>query len=388
MALYFQKIKKHKIAIEALYEVVRKQPMHIRAFNAMGISYDHLGDHSQAIKAYQYALKLDPNFDYAHNNLGYSYLLNGNPDLAIEAFQKAISLNESNKLYHNNLGLAYAENEQFDLAIAQFSFDGDEITANRKLGKLFYQKGKFELSKKYFAKADQLDASSANITPVDTLPTKESIGSPLDSPTKDEEVTKSESLAIISDNDPQSLKAENILISKNFSSKNNKENALSKTDLEMRTIDSQKYSTEISKTSDQYEKKKEYMVNTELYDNNEYSKRTSSIVTEDRNNKHFLIDAEIEVSNGNGVNHMARRVGNYFEKKRINVSRLTNAEHFNFKETKIFYLRRYLHDAYIVAQHIPGWQNMKEVDELSRENIKIKVLIGKDLIPYHSLEDN
>jgi Flp pilus assembly protein TadD len=98
MALYFQKIKKNKIAIEVLYEMVRKQPLFIKAYNAMGISYDHLGDHSQAIKAYQYALKLDPNFDYAHNNLGYSYLLNGNPDLAIEAFQKAISLNESNKL--------------------------------------------------------------------------------------------------------------------------------------------------------------------------------------------------------------------------------------------------------------------------------------------------
>ena len=85
---------------------------------------------------------------------------------------------------------------------------------------------------------------------------------------------------------------------------------------------------------------------------------------------------------------MAKRVGNYFEKHGLNVSRLTNAEHFNFKETKIFYLRPYLHDAFIVAQNSPGWQNMKEVDEIKQQNIKIKVLIGKDLIPYYSFGDN
>jgi hypothetical protein len=211
----------------------------------------------------------------------------------------------------------------------------------------------------------------------------------LDSPLEEEEVlTKSESLDIISDNDQHTAETEKVLISKYSSSDGNKEYARSNTESEMRPINSQKYSAKISKTSDQNENKKEYMVNTESYDNREYSKKASLIVTENRKNKGFLVDAEIEVSNGNGVNRMAQRVGNYFDKKGLNVSRLTNAENFNFKETKIFYLRPYLHDAFIVAQQIPGWQNMKEVDELSRENIKIKVLIGEDLIPYHSLGEN
>jgi tetratricopeptide (TPR) repeat protein len=215
MALHFQKRKKYKIAVEVLHEVIQKQPQFIKAYNAMGVSYDHIGDHNRAIKAYQYALKLDPNFDYAHNNLGYSYLLNGNLDLAIKAFQKAISLDESNRLYHNNLGLVYAKKEQYDLALAQFSFDGNAITANRKLGKLLYRKGKFELSKKYFAKADHLEASSVNISPVATLPAKNSFGSPLDSPLEEEEVPiKSESLDIISDNDQHTAETEKVLISK------------------------------------------------------------------------------------------------------------------------------------------------------------------------------
>jgi hypothetical protein len=104
--------------------------------------------------------------------------------------------------------------------------------------------------------------------------------------------------------------------------------------------------------------------------------------------KKLIADAEIEVANGNGVTHMAKRVGNYFNTKGLKVSKITNAEHFNFRKTKIYYLKPYLHDAYVVAQQIPGWQNMKEVDAFNCENIKIRVLIGKDMIPYHSFGED
>ena len=91
---------------------------------------------------------------------------------------------------------------------------------------------------------------------------------------------------------------------------------------------------------------------------------------------------KIEISNGNGVNRMAQRVGNYLNSKGFNVGLLTNAKHFNFDETKIYYLDEYLHDAFEVAKQIPGYQQMEEVQEFEKQNIKIKMLIGKDIIPY------
>ena len=73
MALYFQRRKKHKLAIEELKKAIQHCPLFAKAYNAMGVSYDNLGSYSQAIGCYQSALKLEPKSDYVYNNLGYCY---------------------------------------------------------------------------------------------------------------------------------------------------------------------------------------------------------------------------------------------------------------------------------------------------------------------------
>ena len=98
-----------------------------------------------------------------------------------------------------------------------------------------------------------------------------------------------------------------------------------------------------------------------------------------------LSDLSLEISNGNGVRHMARRVGNLLMDEGFEKPHLTNASHFNHSETKIYYCIGYLQEAYRVAQEIPGYQNMEKVDRLERPEIKVKVLIGKDLILFDDL---
>ena len=75
LGLYFQKRKRHKLAIEEFNKALEQHPDMALAYNAMGISYDKLGKQSQALHCYQLAIKLDPQMDSAYNNLGYSYLL-------------------------------------------------------------------------------------------------------------------------------------------------------------------------------------------------------------------------------------------------------------------------------------------------------------------------
>jgi hypothetical protein len=93
----------------------------------------------------------------------------------------------------------------------------------------------------------------------------------------------------------------------------------------------------------------------------------------------------VEISNGNGVNRMATRVGNYLKEKGVEVTRLTNAEHFNFDETMIYYHWDHLQDAFKVAQEIPGYQNMEKLRTSGQKSVKIKVRLGKDLVPYDEL---
>ena len=93
----------------------------------------------------------------------------------------------------------------------------------------------------------------------------------------------------------------------------------------------------------------------------------------------------IEVSNGNGVNRMARNVGTYLNSKGFLTMYLTNANHFNHPDTTIYYRRGYLQEALKAGQKLPGRQKMKEVSRLEWESAEVKVVIGKDLIPHMTL---
>ncbi|MDI6754825.1 MAG: LytR C-terminal domain-containing protein, partial [Thermodesulfobacteriota bacterium] len=88
----------------------------------------------------------------------------------------------------------------------------------------------------------------------------------------------------------------------------------------------------------------------------------------------------IEISNGNGVNRMARIVGGYLKEKGLTVSRLTNDKNFNHSKTRIFYLKGHQEAAYHVSLNLPVPKNVEEIKHFDRPNIKVKVLIGKDLV--------
>jgi Flp pilus assembly protein TadD len=147
LARYFQKRKKHKIALETLNEVIQNDPTYVNAHNAMGVSYDYLGEFNNAIQSYKRALAINPNLDYVYNNLGFACLLHKKYDEAIDAFQKAIALNGQNKRYRNNLALLYVINDRYDLAINQLKgFEGGPH-AGETVGKMARELGKKDFEK-------------------------------------------------------------------------------------------------------------------------------------------------------------------------------------------------------------------------------------------------
>lgn len=85
---------------------------------------------------------------------------------------------------------------------------------------------------------------------------------------------------------------------------------------------------------------------------------------------------------------MAKKVGDYLKEKGLKVSRLTNADHFRYSGTKIIYQKEYDQAADEVARHIPIYQIKEVIEKLDRANIKVKILIGRDLIPYINRFEN
>jgi hypothetical protein len=100
----------------------------------------------------------------------------------------------------------------------------------------------------------------------------------------------------------------------------------------------------------------------------------------------YTSNTDVEISNGNGINRMARRVGEFLRKKGINVTWLTNADNFNYQETNIFYRDGYLDSAMYIEKMLPGTQDyQKSIISNRPDNINVKVIIGRDLIAHRDI---
>lgn len=87
----------------------------------------------------------------------------------------------------------------------------------------------------------------------------------------------------------------------------------------------------------------------------------------------------IEISNGNGVNGMAKEVGHFLERQGFNVVRLTNADHYGYAKAGVYYRGDAEFTALQVKGAIPGITQMKKVGGFDRDSVKVRVLVGRDL---------
>ena len=316
---------------------------------------DAKGDHDNAIDALARATQLGD--IEATTRLGKRLITGENSPLLpiqgagflIEAFNKggaeaAARLDPQNAKYHNNLGLAYARKGSYDLAFAEFKMAGNEAQANYNMARLYRRAGQHAKARIHMAEASNSDSAVQK-------PRTNRAGS-------------------------NNLAAVTMLQSARQANHN------LKTDMKGMNPDHLK---------DQIQEENTPEISIAELDESIKFRYSSYSIIEDQpkfdtarnpSRRKVLANPEIEVSNGNGINRMAARIGKYLQKTGLKVTRLTNAEHFNFPITTIFYRDEYLQDAFNVATHIPGYQNMEEVAQINPQNIKVKVLIGKDLIGY------
>jgi Tfp pilus assembly protein PilF len=87
----------------------------------------------------------------------------------------------------------------------------------------------------------------------------------------------------------------------------------------------------------------------------------------------------VEVSNGAGRNKLAARTRQFMGQEGFPVGRLTNAEHFNFGSSTIFYRKGYGEKAREIADLFPMPMNLKEIKE---QRSHIRVLLGADSLDF------
>jgi tetratricopeptide (TPR) repeat protein len=318
-ACYLQKRGKHRLAIQEFREAIKVTPTFAKAYNGLGISYDAMGKYPRAVKAYRTALALKPDLDYAWNNLGYSYLLQGDTDAAVAALKKATALDMHNRQFHNNLALAYGRKGLFDRAFAEFRAAQGALKAHYNIAQLYYEHHDYEKAGKHYARC--LGVSSPSLRAREGSKASKAMASIV---VKEEPSVAARSVTAPAIPAPEKTQAD-------------------------------KTQTVIKDSP---------------------KARTAANPCDLRQ----LAAREVEISNGNGVRHMAKRVGDYLQEKGVRRPLLTNADHFNHQKTMIYYRRGYLQQAYQLAKLFPGYQEMEVTRKFSHGRTKMKVVIGKDLV--------
>lgn len=87
----------------------------------------------------------------------------------------------------------------------------------------------------------------------------------------------------------------------------------------------------------------------------------------------------LEVSNGNGVTGMARKVGRFLGGQGYRTARLTNRKPFRVAATQIQYRPGYQAEAQRLKSNLPGDPALVQNDNL-RPDIHVRLLLGKDMM--------
>ena len=86
---YYEGQARFEQAINAYREAIRRDPLMVEAYTALGTSLAAQQRYDEAIRQFQAAIVLAPNAAHLHNNLGYAYLLSGQTEQAVKALEEA-----------------------------------------------------------------------------------------------------------------------------------------------------------------------------------------------------------------------------------------------------------------------------------------------------------
>jgi Flp pilus assembly protein TadD/cell division septation protein DedD len=441
MGVSYDLLGEFTAAIEYYNEALKLDPNLDYVYNNLGYSYLLKGNLEDSIAVLKKAVSLNDRYPRFHNNLGLAYGERGDYDLALAEFKLA---NDEAKAHHNMAQL-YFKKGLYDKAKSHYAIAlkldpsltvvRTALKASDALARIFelnpdkaepkqlvipdYSNIKVEETEKIAAadRSPEMKASQEESTlPVD----------PAAMDSENEEAITSEQV----NNEPEKLAVSNLANASvpSSSQKPDIERTEGLHELQVASFHSKEkamlaagsikelgyepnilalgngndekwyrltigpFETKNEASTHKSKIEKEYRLSPVIIKTTAVKPEPEKILTKEqiaeKGKLLHLKDADIEISNGNGVHRMARRVGDYLKEKGVKVTRLTNANNFKHTETRIFYQKEYQAAADHLVEQLPVAGNKEETGKFDRPNIKIKILIGKDLVPHNEVFQN
>lgn len=388
LALNYQQRGKHKEALEEFGKVVYIAPEHVNAYNGMGISYDQMGNFEKAVDSYRAALKIEPEREDILNNLGYSHLLHGDYKTAIEVLQKALAINGKYVQIRNNLAMAYARDGRYAEAFSEFERTGGSDRAHRNMASLYFERGMFSEAIHHYQSVVALnpsDSESQKGLKAAELQLR-ALSTPAQAVVPESSVLSGQREMAVVDMGSIDLNSPSIEAMVRFHHEKGRlcyekglfdaarahyamAVKLDPADADARRdLDAADALSGIEKASSLGNLK-----GIVVY-------RSKISCSEDDVQK-SVMNSGIEVSNGNGFSGMAKQIGTYLKGRGFNVVRLTNAPRFDYSEASIYYCENdYKNVAVKIAEQMPEIKNLRQIKAIDRPNVKVVVLVGRDLV--------
>lgn len=409
LARHFQKLNRHLIAIDELNQVIKLEPFFPEAYNALGVSYDSLGEYAMAEECYKMALQLNPTLAYVVNNLGYSYLMQGKNQDAVKYLEMAVAMEENNLIYRNNLRMAYqgSGNNGQKSNKNSYSHSQPEETAKNQIELEPPINLMVPANEGHVVKDDKtMITNSRNSMP----------GFYKTSPTAPVEIQNNEK--------EDFLQADAELIEENiYSNMNNTQSRKQAYQASFNTVDLELVNgngvTGFAKKMAKYLREKGYrIINIKNGDHYNYKETRiyfhknlkedawllsrqllgEKVISDNNmiyyNEKHIRVllgkdmvtqnygedkKYRLEISNGNGVNGAAKRMAEYLRRMGIPVYWLTNADHFNYEATRIFFGKGRLNQAQALLKILPN-RHQASLVGIDQNTDRVRLLLGKDMI--------
>jgi tetratricopeptide (TPR) repeat protein len=305
------------LALDAYVQALTLDSRNVEALNAIATIYSQQGRLAEAESTLREAVAQNPAAAYLHNNLGYTYYLRGNHDAAINELLTAISLDPRHEWARNNLEMVQAAvAKRFDSLVAHAGTSPAQTPTTVAAFEIWGD-----------AEGSRATVEATASAAVRTIP---EIVNPMlpDDRAKAEDFTRIEiakasrmpTAEILPNVDPV---APNALVQLG--------------QLERRA---------------------------------DFPMRTSVATAEGA--------FRLEISNGNGVTGMAKRVSQVLGGQGIPVHRLTNQQPYRQMMTAIQYRDGFEREAENLKERLSGYAVVARV-ETPRPRIDIRVVLGKDI---------
>lgn len=282
----------------------------------LGRYYQGQNRYDKAIEAYKKALKLDENLAEAYNGLGVVYSKLGRFDEAVGEFNTALQKSSEASHIYNNLGYAYYLQGQDDQSISAYKHALTLNPGNKRA-------------------QENLNLVYKKTGDVHAMPQHDAV-KPGETPAAGLEPSAKQVESSYQLKERHSLQEDSGLIT--------------------RASDSSLKVVEIAPAIFRLEKQQ---------------------VPAQPEAKNYQ-KLKIEVSNGNGINGMAKRVGAFLRSAGLAAARFTNQQPFNIKKSEVQYRTGYRDEAEKLRATIDGQLQLTQRDDL-RADINIRVLLGRDM---------